>query len=212
MQADLIKLPFNLVDGMIQVIEMEERGRIVETEQLKDQLTRALTDYFEQVDLPKNSLFVLGASSSEVVGEWMGQATNAEVGTVIIETLVPILAEHHLLLAVQGCQHINRALLMERTTADRLGYDEVSVIPQLHAGGAAQVAAYQQFSDPVEVEHIVARGGMDIGDTQIGMHVKFVQIPIKTTVSSIGQAHVTLMASRPKLIGGARAAYADTKI
>ncbi|WP_288527867.1 TIGR01440 family protein [uncultured Secundilactobacillus sp.] len=184
----------------------------METEQLRNQLTTALTDYFEQVQMPKNSLFVLGASSSEVVGEWMGQATNAEVGTVIIETLLPILAEHHVLLAVQGCQHINRALLMERTTADRFGYDEVSVIPQLHAGGAAQVAAYQQFSDPVEVEHIVAAGGMDIGDTQIGMHVKFVQIPIKTTVSAIGQAHVTFMASRPKLIGGARATYADTTI
>ncbi len=74
------------------------------------------------------------------------------------------------------------------------------------------MAAYQQFSDPVEVEHIVAAGGMDIGDTQIGMHVKFVQIPIKTTVSAIGQAHVTFMASRPKLIGGARTTYADTVI
>ncbi len=131
----LIKLSFSRLDGMIQVTDVKEGGRIVETEQLRNQLTTALTDYFEQVQMPKNSLFVLGASSSEVVGEWMGQATNAEVGTVIIETLVPILAEHHILLAVQGCQHINRALLMERTTAERFGYDEVSVIPQLHAGG-----------------------------------------------------------------------------
>lgn len=187
-----------------------ERSNILETEKLKKQLTRGLINYFNQVQLPKNSLFVLGASSSEVDGEWMGQATNAEIGVVIIDTVLAILDEHQILLAVQGCQHINRALLMDRTTSDRFGYDEVSVIPQLHAGGAAQVAAYHRFSDPVEVEQVVARGGMDIGDTQIGMHVRSVQIPIKTNVSKIGQANVTFMASRPKLIGGVRAIYSDT--
>lgn len=186
------------------------RSNILEIEKLKKQLTKGLVDYFNQVQLPKNSLFVLGASSSEVDGKWMGQATNAEVGVAIIDIVLSILDEHHVLLAVQGCQHINRALLMDRTTSDRFGYDEVSVIPQLHAGGAAQVAAYHRFRDPVEVEQVMASGGMDIGDTQIGMHVRSVQIPIKTDISKIGQANVTFMASRPKLIGGARAVYSDT--
>lgn len=179
---------------------------------IKVQIQQVMHDYFAKVQLPENGLFVLGASSSEVVGEWMGQATNAEVGEVIIDTLLPILTDRHLSLAVQGCQHINRALLMERDAAERRGYDEVTVIPQLHAGGAAQVAAYARFKDPVEVEHIVANGGMDIGDTQIGMHVKYVQIPIRTSLTEIGAAHVTFLASRPKLIGGARAVYPDTNL
>lgn len=174
---------------------------------IKNQLTHALSDYFDKVTLPENGLFVLGCSTSEVAGAWMGHASSQDVGDTIIDTLLPILNKHHVALAVQGCQHINRALLMEREVADRRGYEIVSVVPSLHAGGAAQIAAYRTFKDPVEVEHIVADGGMDIGDTQIGMHVKFVQIPIQTSVKEIGEAHTTYLTSRPKLIGGARAIY-----
>ena len=71
----------------------------------------------------------------------------------------------------------------------------------------AQIAAFEAFDNPVEVEHITAKAGMDIGDTSIGMHVKFVQIPVRTSVTEIGKAHVTFLRSRPKLIGGQRAKY-----
>ncbi|MHA5104388.1 TIGR01440 family protein [Oenococcus oeni] len=179
---------------------------------IRKQLQEALNDYFRNVELKKNSLFVLGCSTSEVLGKWMGSDSNQSIGNEIIETLLPILNEHHVYLAVQGCQHINRALLVEREVAERRNYEPVSVIPTLHAGGAAQVASYHQFTDPVEVEHINAEGGMDIGDTQIGMHVKFVQIPIKTSILNIGKAHTTFLSSRPKLIGGARAIYDPKKI
>ena len=177
------------------------------SDDIKTSLTTALNEYFEQVTLPENGLFVLGFSSSEVMGSWMGQNSNQDVGDTVINTLLPIVTAHHLNLAVQGCQHINRALLLEREVADRRGYEIVSVIPQLHAGGAGQVAAYKAFKDPVEVERIVADGGMDIGDTQIGMHVRWVQIPVKTSVKEIGAAHTTFLTSRPKLIGGPRAIY-----
>lgn len=180
---------------------------MIDLENIKKTLTTAINEYFDQVTLPTNGLFVLGFSSSEVMGDWMGQNSNQEVGEVIINTLLPLLTQHHVNLAVQGCQHLNRALLVEREVADRRGYEIVSVVPQLHAGGAGQVAAYKAFKDPVEVEHIVAEGGMDIGDTQIGMHVKFVQIPVKTSVKEIGAAHTTFLTSRPKLIGGKRAIY-----
>ena len=48
---------------------------------------------------------------------------------------------------------------------------------------------------------------LDIGDTSIGMHVKRVQVPLRPITSELGGAHVTALASRPKLIGGARAEY-----
>ncbi|MTV83129.1 TIGR01440 family protein [Secundilactobacillus folii] len=179
----------------------------MDSETIKSQLITAVNEYFNQVTLPENGLFVLGFSSSEVRGDWMGQNSSAEIGEVVIQTLLPILQAHHVNLAVQGCQHINRALLLEREVADRRGYEIVSVVPQLHAGGAGQVAAYKAFKDPVEVERIVADGGMDIGDTQIGMHVRWVQIPVKTSVKEIGAAHTTFLTSRPKLIGGPRAIY-----
>lgn len=161
----------------------------MEMERITEQLTQAVTDYFQKVNLRQGSLFVLGCSTSAVAGKWMGTDSSQEIGNQIIQTLRSLLQKYQVDLAVQGCQHINRALLMER-----------------------KVAAYQQFQDPVEVEHIIAEGGMDIGDTQIGMHVKFVQIPILTSQQQIGQAHVTFLASRPKLIGGSRAAYPDSKL
>ena len=83
----------------------------------------------------------------------------------------------------------------------------MSVLPTLHAGGSGQLAAFRYMKDPVEVEFIKADAGLDIGDTSIGMHVKYVQVPIRPILKEIGQAHVTALASRPKLIGGARAQY-----
>ena len=64
----------------------------------------------------------------------------------------------------------------------------------------------------VEVEFIKAHAGLDIGDTAIGMHVKHVQVPIRPLLREIGHAHVTALASRPKLIGGARAHYPQDSI
>ena len=44
------------------------------------------------------------------------------------------------------------------------------------------------------------------------MHVKHVQVPIRPVLRELGEAHVTALASRPKLIGGARALYLDDPI
>ena len=101
---------------------------------------------------------------------------------------------------------------MERDYALVKNLEIVSVIPSLHAGGAGQVAAFELFQDPVEVEFVQAQAGLDIGDTAIGMHVKHVQVPIRLSSKEIGQAHVTALASRPKLIGGGRAQYPRDEI
>jgi Uncharacterized protein conserved in bacteria len=63
------------------------------------------------------------------------------------------------------------------------------------------------FKTPVEVEHLTAYAGLDIGDTSIGMHIKHVQIPVRPVLKELGGAHVTALKSRPKLIGGERARY-----
>ena len=60
------------------------------------------------------------------------------------------------------------------------------------------------------VEFIKADAGIDIGDTFIGMHLKHVAVPIRTSSDSIGDAHVTMAKVRPKLIGGERAVYERT--
>ena len=169
-------------------------------------------DVLDKAALVEGDIFVLGLSSSEVVGGHIGQNSSLEVGQVIVKTILDILEEKDIFLAVQGCEHLNRALVVERALADKKDLEIVNVLPTLHAGGSGQLAAFQYMKDPVEVEFIVAQAGLDIGDTALGKHVKHVQIPIRPILKELGAAHVTALASRPKLIGGARAAYTEDKI
>lgn len=179
----------------------------IDLNQITKELTTGVNELLAQSSLKKHALFVLGCSTSEICGATIGKGSNLAIGEAIVDTLLKILTPLEIDLAVQGCEHINRALAMPRESAERHGLNIVSVVPALHAGGACSVAAFKQFTDPVEVEHIVADIGMDIGDTGIGMHIKFVQIPVRTSIKQIGNAHVTYMRSRPKLIGGPRAEY-----
>ncbi|HAR0879928.1 TPA: TIGR01440 family protein [Enterococcus faecium] len=175
--------------------------------ELKDQLTEIVNDILAEAHLKKGDLFVLGCSTSEVVGGHIGKNSSAEVGQWIIRTLKELLDSKEIALAVQGCEHLNRALVVERTVAEAKNFEIVSVVPALHAGGACSVAAFDQFNDPVEVEHVVGQAGIDIGDTSIGMHIKHVQVPVRPRLKTLGQAHVTALRSRPKYIGGPRANY-----
>lgn len=175
--------------------------------ELKDQLTEIVNDILAEAHLKKGDLFVLGCSTSGVVGGHIGKNSSAEVGQWIIRTLKELLDPKEIALAVQGCEHLNRALVVERTVAEAKNFEIVSVVPALHAGGACSVAAFDQFNDPVEVEHVVGQAGIDIGDTSIGMHIKHVQVPVRPRLKTLGQAHVTALRSRPKYIGGPRANY-----
>ncbi|EOS8076308.1 TIGR01440 family protein [Enterococcus faecium] len=175
--------------------------------ELKDQLTEIVNDILAEAHLKKGDLFVLGCSTSEVVGGHIGKNSSAEVGQWIIRTLKELLDPKEIALAVQGCEHLNRALVVERTVAEAKNFEIVSVVPALHAGGACSVAAFDQFNDPVEVEHVVGQAGIDIGDTSIGMHIKHVQVPVRPRLKTLGQANVTALRSRPKYIGGPRANY-----
>lgn len=171
-----------------------------------------VADILDRSNIQKGQLFVLGLSSSEVVGGVIGQASSQEVGEMIVKTLLEELGKAGIELAVQGCEHLNRALVVERSYALKKNLEIVNVVPSLHAGGSGQLAAFKYMTDPVEVEAVVAHAGLDIGDTSIGMHVKHVQVPLRPLKRELGGAHVTALASRPKLIGGARAAYADDLI
>ena len=184
----------------------------MDLDKIGEETRQILQDVLDKASLDEGDIFVLGLSSSEVVGGHIGQNSSLEVGQVIVKTILDVLEEKGIFLAVQGCEHLNRALVVERALANKKDLEIVNVLPTLHAGGSGQLAAFQYMKDPVEVEFIVAQAGLDIGDTAIGMHVKHVQIPIRPTLKELGAAHVTALASRPKLIGGARAAYLEDKI
>lgn len=180
--------------------------------QISKETRNLALEIVERSGLKAGQIFVLGLSTSEVIGGWIGKNSSQKVGEVIVSTLLEVLQERGMYLAVQGCEHLNRALTVERELAEKKDLDIVSVLPTLHAGGSGQLAAFKYMNDPVEVEFITAQAGMDIGDTAIGMHIKHVQVPLRLSSRQIGQAHVTALASRPKLIGGARAAYPEDGI
>jgi len=177
------------------------------TNQIVEDLTTIVNEVLAAANLRKNDIFVLGCSTSEVVGGVLGKNSSQEMGRLIVSTIKNILDPKGILLAVQGCEHLNRALAVESQTADLYDLEVVEVVPALHAGGACSVAAFELFNEPVEVEHITARAGIDIGDTSIGMHIKHVQVPVRPSIKQLGGANVTALRYRAKLIGGERATY-----
>ena len=121
-----------------------------------------------------------------------------EAAEAVWEGIVPILSEQGIRLAAQCCEHLNRALIVERETAEKYGYEPVNVRPWAHAGGSFATAVWEHMEDPVAVEHIRAHAGMDIGDTLIGMHLRDVAVPVRLEVKKIGQANLVCARTRPK--------------
>lgn len=170
---------------------------------------RAAKELLEAAKLNENKLLVIGCSTSEVGGVTIGTFSSPELAEVVFGGIYQAVQEAGVYLAAQCCEHLNRALILEREAAERYGYEIVNVVPQPKAGGSFATAAYKAFEHPVAVEHIRAHAGMDIGDTLIGMHLKDVAVPVRIRTKQIGDAHVVCALTRPKYIGGGRAQYDD---
>lgn len=176
-------------------------------QQVQSHMSQLLHELEQQVSFAPKQLFVIGCSTSEIAGSRIGTSGAMEIAEVLFEELSKFAQKHELYLVFQGCEHINRALTMESEAAKLYSLEPVTVIPVKHAGGSMSAYAYTKFENPVVVEHVRAHGGIDIGQTLIGMHLKEVAIPIRTGIRQIGEAIVTIATTRPKLIGGPRAIY-----
>lgn len=175
--------------------------------EISAQLEKIITELLDSHPQKKGSVFVIGCSTSEVTGGSIGKNSSEETGKIIFETAYRILSSKGIFLACQCCEHLNRALVVERECAEKSGLEEVCVVPWIHGGGSFATAAYYGFKEPVVVEHVKATAGLDIGSTLIGMHIKEVAVPVHPEQKFIGKAYVTAAYSRPKLIGGERAHY-----
>lgn len=178
-------------------------------EEIKSAAESAIKELIEHSNLKVGDIIVVGCSSSEILGNKIGKGSSPETGIAVIEAILPVLNEKGLFLAAQCCEHLNRALVIERAAAEKYMYDEVCVRPMPKAGGSFATAAYDNMTDPVVVEHVRAKAGLDIGNTLIGMHLKDVAVPLRLEVKKIGEAHVNAAFTRPKLIGGVRAHYPE---
>lgn len=158
-------------------------------------------------NLQAGHILVIGTSTSEVIGKRIGTSGGEDIAAQIYEGLRRVQLEVGCYLAFQCCEHLNRAIVVERAAVERYRLDEVSAVPVAKAGGSMASYAYQQLEQPCLVECIEAHAGIDIGETLIGMHLRRVAVPVRPSIPYIGHARVTMARTRPKLIGGERAVY-----
>ena len=181
-------------------------------ERIKQDAIAAVTELLEVSGLQAGDIFVIGCSSSEMVGEKIGTHSSVDAANALAEAVLPLLSERGIAVAVQCCEHLNRALILESAVAEKYGYEPVNVVPQPKAGGSFATAVWARLDNPVAVEHIRAHAGLDIGGTLIGMHLKEVAVPVRLRVKQIGEAPILCARTRPKFIGGCRAVYDETKL
>ena len=178
-------------------------------EEIKEQARAAVLELLESARLSRGDILVVGCSSSEVMGGRIGAASSTQAAAAVFAGIYPVLCQNGIYLAAQCCEHLNRALVVERALVRAYGLDEVNAVPQPKAGGSFATEAYQAFAAPAFLEQLRANGGIDIGDTLIGMQLRGVAVPLRLSVRTIGQAHVVCARTRPKYIGGVRAHYND---
>lgn len=177
--------------------------------EITEAVDKALVDLEHAMPFNDRTLLVIGCSTSEVEGKNIGTSGSLGIAASIFAALVKCHERTNVRFAFQCCEHLNRAVVIDRTVAQQRGYDEVTVRPIRHAGGSMAAYAYDHMEDPVIVEYIQANGGLDIGDTLIGMHLKHVAVPVRSEIKEIGKAHLVMARTRPKLIGGERAVYPE---
>ncbi len=172
---------------------------------IKKQLTEAAEELLTKTDLKKGSVVVIGCSSSEILGSTMGTNSMPELGETVYKTLYDVFSKKGIYIAAQCCEHLNRAIIIEKEAAGN--NDIVCAVPKPKAGGSFATAAWKNMKEPVTLEHIKADAGLDIGGVLIGMHLKDVAVPAKLSVKNIGEAVLLGAYTRPKFIGGSRAQY-----
>ena len=169
------------------------------------QCKAACEELIEQANLKSEDLVVIGCSTSTVLGSKWGTDSNVDLGKILFEAIYEVFGKKGIYMAAQCCEHLNRAIVVERAA---IGSGEiVNVVPQPKAGGSFATAAYSGMKDAVVVEQIKADAGLDIGLSLIGMHLKKVAVPVKLQTEKIGEAIVSAARTRPKFIGGIRAQY-----
>ncbi len=178
---------------------------------IKEQVIDALNELCDIAKIGKGDIVVIGCSTSEVDGGIIGKNSNVNLGEEIFSAANNVLTSRGAFLAAQCCEHLNRAIVLEKDAITD-NNEVVNVVPQPKAGGSFATAAYNGFKTPVVVESIKAKAGLDIGLTLIGMHLKNVAVPVRLSVKKIGNSCISAARTRPKFIGGVRASYDENSL
>ena len=195
-------LKYNADGTVVMSAELESRLAAI-TEESRT----ATEELVEVAGLKRGDVFVVGCSTSEVSGDQIGKASVLPVAQAVFDGIYGVLKSRGIYIAAQCCEHPNRAIITEEECARAYGLEPVCVRPAPKAGGSFATVTYNTMERPVALEGIKAQAGMDIGGTLIGMHMKEVAVPVRLSVSRIGEANIICARTRPKYIGGPRAIY-----
>ena len=174
---------------------------MTDQEMIMAQVTKALLDLKVAGKLQPGAQMVVGCSTSEIAGGRIGKASVPQIGEWVAQAVLNFCQAQQLTPIFQCCEHLNRALVIPRSAAEKHGYRQVCAIPQPKA------AAWKLMEDPCLVMAVQADAGLDIGDTLIGMHLRPVAVPFRGEINQVGHAHVVAAYSRLPYIGGERAVY-----
>lgn len=180
---------------------------------IKKQTAHVVESLLSAASLQSEDILVIGCSSSEIISHKIGTYSSVEVGDAVFSSAYDICKKHHIYIAAQCCEHLNRALIVEKECAVKYNLTRVNVIPVPKAGGSFSTAAYKRLTDAYTVKSLnhLAAAGIDVGDTLIGMHMRSVVVPVRIDNAAIGAAHIVCARTRPEFVGGERAVY-DTSL
>ena len=170
----------------------------------------AVNQLLAAANLESNDILVVGCSTSEVAGKEIGTSPGVEIARALLDGILPPLREKGIFLAAGCCEHLERALVVEKEALRIHGLIRVNAIPQPTAGGSFAAEAYEMFNEPVLVQAVMAGAGLDIGQTMIGMHLRPVVVPLRLDIKKIGEALLLGARTRPRFVGGERAAYDES--
>ncbi|KAF9130697.1 hypothetical protein BGX30_013388 [Mortierella sp. GBA39] len=139
---------------------------------LGEQVSQILHELVEAAGLGPGKVLVVGTSTSEVAGKRIGTSGALGVAEELLQAIGEVRAKFGFDTVFQCCEHLNRALVMERSVLERLRLTEVAAVPVPKAGGSMAAAAYRSMKEPCLAEAIEAHAGIDIGETMIGMHLR----------------------------------------
>ena len=96
---------------------------MVDREEVRRQAEEAVRQLLAAAKLEQGDLLVVGCSSSEVAGENIGTHSSLELAQAVFEGLYPPLKQQGIYLAAQCCEHLNRAVIVEKEAAVRYGLE-----------------------------------------------------------------------------------------
>ena len=124
--------------------------------EIKDEVRGAVKDLLAVAGLEPGDALVVGCSSSEVANMRIGSFSSEEIGKCIAGAILDELKDTGVYMAAQCCEHLNRAIIVEKEYAKANRIPIVNVVPQLKAGGSFATAAYADMKEPVAIEAIQA--------------------------------------------------------